>query len=802
MEKAKLQISQGKKGNVIVSVVFVDSGKTMTIQNYNDKDIQSLNGKEVAVERVGGQIVKVMLQGEALFSKAQTPSDIHTGARGQGGNPQRKNHNQPAATPPAATAPYNFVPLHTTVAPAETSPGDDICTFDRYHDGKRTGYIELSITTKTPLYIRDTLTKEEMTGKEEFEKDGKKKYINPDFFSPAGGNVCIPGSSLRGMARAMVEMVSFSKLGFFEGDRKYHFRSFADKALDLRKKYVDKMLWGNDQTGYSQQVKAGYLVKEGMEFKIKPAQKDSHGCQYYRVEEDLVISKGVLSERMNRINVDGVYEANPKYSFDFAQVKFTYNPPQRHKRSVGMYYAEVTDICDINNTLASSTEGALVHSGWIGGPLYRNNGRGKHLHWVIGPASNTKLEFLPSVIEDYRNDKGRQEEANLLRYSENQQRAEVPCFYVEESGKVKSFGHTGLFRLAYERRLNDFLPQEMQKFQEAKKIDIAEAIFGNIENKTTLAGRVFFEGAKLGVGQADVLQKEDIPCVLSNPKPTTFQHYLKPGKVTPEFKDDGSIRGYQGIKNYNDVTTLRGNKLYWHKKGDTWQESTMSFPADKFNELLREHGLQERDFSQYVRTDKQKQKREIKIQSLPENLKSAILKCIGIYDTQHTKIKPVAAEKTFTGKIRFENLSDVELGALLFALDLPDNCCHKLGMGKPLGLGSVKITPKLFLSDRKSRYTNLFAEWDIAIPESTAKDKDIPHFKKQFAVYVLNNVKIAPGIEPVNTLWGIDRMKELKTMLVFDQNRSDEKTRYMTIAPINEFKERRVLPNPTVVHPL
>lgn len=799
MEKAKLQISQGKKGNHIVSLVFADSGKTMTIQNCNDKDIQSLNGKEVEVERAGGQIVSVTFQGKAIFSKAQTPSDVHTGARGQGGNPQRKNHTQPATTPPAATAPYNFVPLHTIVVPAETSSGDDSCPFDRYHDGKHTGYIELSITTKTPLYIRDSLTKEEMAEKEKLEKDKKKKYINPDFFSPAGGNVCIPGSSLRGMARAMVEMVSFSKLGFFEKDRKYHFRSFADKSLDLRKKYSTNMLCGNKQTGYSQQVKAGYLIKEDMKFMIRPAQKDSHGCQYYRVEEDLVIKKGALSERMNCINTEGRYEANPKYSFNFVKVKFTYNSPIRHdNHSVAMYYAKVTDICDINKTLAGSMEGALVHSGWIGGPRNRNNGRGKHLHWVIGPASNEKLDFLPNVIEDYRNDKNRHEEANLLRYFESQPRAEVPCFYVEASGKVKSFGHTGLFRLAYERSLNDFLPLEMQKFQKTKKTDITEAIFGNIEHETAPAGRVFFEGAELRARQVDVLQKEDIPYVLSNPKPTTFQHYLKQGTVTRENNNDGSVRGYMGIKDYNnDETTLRGNKLYWHKKGDTWQESTISFPADKFNELLREHGLQDHNFSQYVCTDKQK--REIKIQSLPENLKSAILKYIGIYETQHTKIKPVAPEKTFTGRIRFENLSDVELGALLFALDLPDTCCHKLGMGKPLGLGSVKITPKLFLSDRKTRYTNLLAEWDAAIPESTAKDKDISHFKKQFAIYVLNKINKTPGAEPVNTLWGVDRMKELKTMLMLDEKRSDEKTQYMQLS---EFKDRRVLPNPTAVHSL
>ena len=39
-------------------------------------------------------------------------------------------------------------------------------------------------------------------------------------------------------------------------------------------------------------------------------------------------------------------------------------------------------------------------------------------------------------------------------------------------------------------------------------------------------------------------------------------------------------------------------------------------------------------------------------------------------------------------------------GALLTALDLPPPKRHKMGVGKPLGLGTVKLTPHLILQTR------------------------------------------------------------------------------------------------------
>lgn len=46
---------------------------------------------------------------------------------------------------------------------------------------------------------------------------------------------------------------------------------------------------------------------------------------------------------------------------------------------------------------------------------------------------------------------------------------------------------------------------------------------------------------------------------------------------------------------------------------------------------------------------------------------------------------------TFSVQLQVDNLSTVELGALVWLLTLPDGAMHKLGLGKPLGFGAVRV---------------------------------------------------------------------------------------------------------------
>ncbi|MGZ8181585.1 MAG: TIGR03986 family type III CRISPR-associated RAMP protein [Methylobacter sp.] len=72
---------------------------------------------------------------------------------------------------------------------------------------------------------------------------------------------------------------------------------------------------------------------------------------------------------------------------------------------------------------------------------------------------------------------------------------------------------------------------------------------------------------------------------------------------------------------------------------------------------------------------------------------------------QKVKIEPIKADTKFKFNVDFDNLTAWELGLLCYALKPSDSYRHKLGMGKPIGLGSVNIDIKsLQLIDRQKRY--------------------------------------------------------------------------------------------------
>jgi len=73
---------------------------------------------------------------------------------------------------------------------------------------------------------------------------------------------------------------------------------------------------------------------------------------------------------------------------------------------------------------------------------------------------------------------------------------------------------------------------------------------------------------------------------------------------------------------------------------------------------------------------------------------------------QKTEIHPVRPGAVFHFPVRFDNLLADELALLLTAIKPTKQFLHKLGMGKPLGLGSIDIRWRgVFLVDRKRRYS-------------------------------------------------------------------------------------------------
>jgi len=146
----------------------------------------------------------------------------------------------------------------------------------------------------------------------------------------------------------------------------------------------------------------------------------------------------------------------------------------------------------------------------------------------------------------------------------------------------------------------------------------------------------------------------DYPKILSSPKPTAVQLYLE------------QKHGADRLAHWDsEKVSIRGYKLYWHQKnGADW------------------HGEKPKD------------------------------------GDEPRKIQPVKKGTKFFANIRFERLSEDELGALLKTLrSNGDHLCCKIGKGKSLGLGSIEITSQLVLVDTADSYRRAFDEagnWNTA----------------------------------------------------------------------------------------
>ena len=76
----------------------------------------------------------------------------------------------------------------------------------------------------------------------------------------------------------------------------------------------------------------------------------------------------------------------------------------------------------------------------------------------------------------------------------------------------------------------------------------------------------------------------------------------------------------------------------------------------------------------------------------PENQNQEYIRAGRIKDSQNRSIKGwIKPNKEFTTSLYVQNLQPQEVGALLWLLSLPDKHYFRLGYGKPLGFGSVRI---------------------------------------------------------------------------------------------------------------
>lgn len=650
-----------------------------------------------------------------------------------------------------ARAPYNFIPL-----PEEVITVAHPLSHDVYHAEGLTGWIDCELQTQSPTYVRGLMTELQFKVQGDKRPDAltvEEKLSWATFFSVTGETVegypspVIPGSSLRGMIRTLVEIIGHGRMRWVAEEPTFTFRAVAASRDDpLRTPYDDAL------GRYGGNVKAGYLHQQGDDWYIQPAalpetlNLPGHGA-YLKVKERQIQANAIPGF----VRFD-----SPRYRPGYYPVSFEAEP-RRGRRGP---YTAVTRIGTPD--AGYRHKGTLVCSGnMMETKQTSSSPRKNHALLLAADERAKRLRIQTQAVRDYLAGLTPFQKEQLWGGQNGCLKHEAPVFYVAEGNEVIYFGHSPHFRVparlvGQDRAATprDFVPDALQ--QEANP-DLADAIFGWVEEEgmglqKQCAGRVFFEDAHfLEAADGVWLKPQPItPRTLGSPKPTTFQHYLVQDREAGHNPDDKASLAHYGTP--PDQTQIRGYKLYWHKGSNPDIEATAS-------ELQHE--------------------------------------------TQLTRIVPLKPRVRFRFRVRFENLRQEELGALLWALTLPGEpdktYYHKLGMGKPLGMGAVSIRPKLYLTDRRARYAHLFDEnrWD-----ESARPENIQHYLNAFETFLLRHLGLETKVQHLGEL---ERIRMLLTMLEWREGDTAwlEQTRYMEIEhgleKVNEYKERPVLPDPLAV---
>ncbi len=661
-----------------------------------------------------------------------------------------------------AVAPYNFVELPNAIVEVKE---EDFPQQNVYSENHYTGRINCTLTTKSPLYIRCGLTKEEFKCSTESKDLPNFFYTQPEFkhLKPV-----LPGSSLRGMTRSLIEIISFSKITKVT-NRKPFYRSLGDKAL--KEIYASNFIEeselvhphnsGKKIPCYRSKVHAGFIRRKSNNVYI------IEECNYGRIDRSP--SNKVIPSLVNKPNLPNktLYQgsgAGKTPSWDY-QNKTIY--VQVDSRETNYFFKRQVNSKGKQRHPDLYLRFRKVHqasyeatTGFSPGKLViTGDMQHKHLEFVFLNENLKEYQVNEEVIRRFHDDDQItkwQEDAfpksrpNQSREKDGHLRDGEPVFFLlnEDETTIRFLGRAQMFRLPYDLSPYDLIPETLR---DRSKTDIAEAIFGYVggENrKESRAGRIFFSDAvcthSANVWYQGDFEKTLTPKILGSPKPTTFQHYLT------QIGTEKENLGHYSPQKEEDKTIIRGHKLYWHKGSNPNIEHPGGDSAT---------------------------------------------------GTQITKIKPIKAGVSFTFNINFQNLSDIELGAILWILKIAADpkYCLSLGMGKPLGMGGVKIEHELFLNARQERYSKLFnnTQWLTGEENQSDTTSKSEACINAFEKYITDNIHPDDHPEGYNAtkLDEIPRIQMLLLMLQCDNQLSANDTRYMTI-DAKEYVNRPVLPTP------
>ena len=385
-------------------------------------------------------------------------------------------------------SPYNFVPLNKQVyIPNWWNKVSHDIPFEDGIDG----WIEVTWQNISPLFIRDASV-DNGEFSMHINENGSRRYF-------------IPGSSLKGMLRSVISILSFGKM------EQYNNQYFGHRDFDT------KLPKGREYAKLMKDVKFGWLEKHPDETYVL------YPCK-------------------------GKYEKIP-----FSEVKEAFGDKYKPSANVWEINERLRDGNELFPyfTFDDGTECRLFCTG-------RMNGKNHELLIPADTKAGITLDdkIVESFLTVYAPTPGFE---NFVSYLDKGER--IPVSFIDKIDKGKTtiiaMGMGRMFRYPYKQDINTLVKNE--QYIPQKGYDLCETMFGRVDDKDpngNLKGRVQIGNAMMEgiIGDNELLG--ELKGVLGGPKASFYPLYLK--------QDANGV-----YRTYEDAKGIAGRKRYRIHKGDT-----------------------------------------------------------------------------------------------------------------------------------------------------------------------------------------------------------------------------------------
>ena len=515
---------------------------------------------------------------------------------------------------------YRFIPVNENDEYFSPKWKNDV-SMDAPFENALSGTIKYTLTANTAIFVKGS--------------DGN--FCNYD------GHYFIPGTSVKGCIRSVLEILSFGHLGenrVKNNDERYEFRDIAD------------------QQGYMQKMKpvyCGWLSEDGtkivnwgepcnIKYYETKKYKDEHGKTKRIIYPDL--KKEYLRSVMPKIDVLDCFQ---KYNHFRQLVYNNFSNPAPLPKANTKY--DLRKFCKFGGT----NKGTLFFSGAIDT---------KESDFVLldKDIQPGKVDVPPDVLINFQRIYAANKEKGCLGWNKipiNEAKGGRPVFFTKNGNKAVSIGLSYLHKYYVKNKIRDAVPEGLKGND---GLDLADVMFGNTDN---YRGRIQFGPAKGDMNTCELLMKDNasLLAVLGSPRASYYPTYLQDRKTW-----DSENPVISGIKRYPIKPTYDVSAL--ELKGKDLENFKAKFGDDYVS------------IFQFMDAP------------IPKKEDSTN----GIYNFETVaNLKPLKEGAVFNGYIHFFNLKKEELGALLSALTFhgrEDKCKHSLGMAKSAGYGntSIKLT--------------------------------------------------------------------------------------------------------------